>query len=715
MKKVFVAMAGVVILILSVVVNEHFSFGQELSTSQQRGKATHPKLESSLYVMLQSYRSKGLAGAAENAAKLNIPLKDEYVQIILQTTNDNISSIEPTVHGLGGSIEAKYGTLLQASLPLSALEAVASIDTIDLVRRPFIAGLTVTSEGVTKIGAANWQAAGYDGTGIKVAVVDLGFAGYASRLGTELPSSVVVRSFRADGDITGGGEQHGTACAETVHDVAPGASLFLVNFSTEVELGNALDWLITQGVTVISFSIGYLNTAGPGDGTGIIADIIAKARSKGILWVGSAGNYAQRHWLGNWNNPDGDEWHNFSGDDETETISAVAGSTIVIGLRWNDLWEASANDYDLYLYDSSITTVLASSINSQFGFQNPTETIVFTAPYTGTYHIAIKRFCFLICPDPVEFDLMTFNQNLQYQVAARSLAIGPDSADALAVGATYVFNDGLESFSSQGPTTDARIKPDLTGPDGTSNSIYGAFFGTSAAAPHAAGAAALVISAFPAFTQDDVRDFLINSAVDLGSPGKDNLYGSGRVDLGGSPISRTLTVASQNPSSGVPVTVSPNDNNTQGNGTTQFTRIYNNNAAVTLIAPLVAGSNNFSSWSGCNIASGTTCNVTMSADRTVTAIYVTPAPITLILPNGGEVWRIGTTQTVRWTSNGVNGNVRIDLFRNGVWKTIIKKTANDGLQSWKVTKPASSQAKIRICSVSSPTVCDASDNNLTIQ
>jgi len=85
---------------------------------------------------------------------------------------------------------------------------------------------------------------------------------------------------------------------------------------------------------------------------------------------------------------------------------------------------------------------------------------------------------------------------------------------------------------------------------------------------------------------------------------------------------RTLTVASSNPNSGVGITVSPNDKSGFANGSTQFTRTYDNNMPVTLTAPSTAGGNNFSAWSGCDSSSGTTCNVTMSADKTVTAVYV---------------------------------------------------------------------------------------------
>lgn len=98
-----------------------------------------------------------------------------------------------------------------------------------------------------------------------------------------------------------------------------------------------------------------------------------------------------------------------------------------------------------------------------------------------------------------------------------------------------------------------------------------------------------------------------------------------------------MTVASQNPSTGVPITVSPNDRNNQGNGTTQFLHSYNNNQVVTLGAPLTAGVNTFAAWSGCNSVTGnpaTTCNVTMSGDKTVTVIYNPPRmPIIRVIRN----------------------------------------------------------------------------------
>src|SRR4026209_2951079 len=53
----------------------------------------------------------------------------------------------------------------------------------------------------------------------------------------------------------------------------------------------------------------------------------------------------------------------------------------------------------------------------------------------------------------------------------------------------------------------------------------------------------------------------------------------------------TLTVASLGPNSGVNITVSPNDKGGQGNGTTQFTRLYDFSTLVNLTAPATASGN----------------------------------------------------------------------------------------------------------------------------
>lgn len=103
-----------------------------------------------------------------------------------------------------------------------------------------------------------------------------------------------------------------------------------------------------------------------------------------------------------------------------------------------------------------------------------------------------------------------------------------------------------------------------------------------------------------------------------------------------------------------------------------------------------------------------------------TDIYAATAPatsfITVTVPNGGETWPINSTQTIQWTSQGVSGDVKIELSRNGgtTWETLFASTPNDGSQPWTVTGPTTSQARIRVSSINDPSVSDISDANFTI-
>jgi hypothetical protein len=92
------------------------------------------------------------------------------------------------------------------------------------------------------------------------------------------------------------------------------------------------------------------------------------------------------------------------------------------------------------------------------------------------------------------------------------------------------------------------------------------------------------------------------------------------------------------------------------------------------------------------------------------------ATITVLDPNGGENWRAGQARNIQWRSAGVPGSVRIDLARDGVHftETIAGATTNDGVDRWTVTGPATSTARIRVCTIDL-TVCDASDGVFRIR
>jgi subtilisin-like proprotein convertase family protein len=107
---------------------------------------------------------------------------------------------------------------------------------------------------------------------------------------------------------------------------------------------------------------------------------------------------------------------------------------------------------------------------------------------------------------------------------------------------TFDANSTLERFTSDGPRklffkadgtpqTEVRQKPDITAADGVYTSVSGfnPFFGTSAAAPNAAGIAGLILSGNPTLTPAEVREALTATAIDIAEPGTDNRSGAGVV------------------------------------------------------------------------------------------------------------------------------------------------------------------------------------------
>ena len=92
------------------------------------------------------------------------------------------------------------------------------------------------------------------------------------------------------------------------------------------------------------------------------------------------------------------------------------------------------------------------------------------------------------------------------------------------------------------------------------------------------------------------------------------------------------------------------------------------------------------------------------------------ATITVLNPDGGENWKSGQARNIQWSSVGVVGSVRIDLARDGVnfTESIAGATSNDGVDRWTVTGPATSSARIRVCTVDL-TVCDASNGVFKIR
>jgi hypothetical protein len=125
--------------------------------------------------------------------------------------------------------------------------------------------------------------------------------------------------------------------------------------------------------------------------------------------------------------------------------------------------------------------------------------------------------------------------------AYRNISItDPGNAEAvLTVGATHrnrPHTYGVSYFSSRGPTGDGRVKPDLVAPGEkikgpTPGPNYETMDGTSMAAPHVSGAAALIMSRHPEFIGDPerIKRVLRETATDLGR--ERYFQGAGLVDV----------------------------------------------------------------------------------------------------------------------------------------------------------------------------------------
>lgn len=520
-----------------------------------------PGLESSLAaVMGQSNLSA--QERTEQLTASGYEIADGRVQVQITVDPKEVDQVIAAIENQGGEITtvSQAEDRLQGWIPLASLKEVNEISGVYKISRPayaypadiLAAGSSMT-EGVSVMNAAPWHTAGITGNGVKVGIIDGGFTGFNSLLGTDLPASVTSKNF-VDGEtdpMVDGTTIHGTACAEIVHDVAPGADLYLAKVNTDLDLQEAMLWLKdTHQVDVITTSLAWFNIT-PGDGTGEFATWVNQARSADILWTTASGNYRENHWGGTFSDTDADEFHNFSTlfNDGCLGPSGLcyllpSGVPISIYLRWDD-WTSVDQDYDLWLVrcteDWSSCSAYDGSWDLQDGSpgQTPTEAIfTWTSGADAFYLLAIERWS---STRNVHFELISVEWPLEYQVYTRSIANLADAPGAVTVAALDVVSPyPQEAYSSEGPTNGPGgtaaggfTKPDISAFANVSTESYGptGFNGTSAATPHVAGAAALVKSAYPSFTPDQIQTYLETNAVDMGPGGMDTLFGYGRLML----------------------------------------------------------------------------------------------------------------------------------------------------------------------------------------
>src|SRR5438874_561828 len=235
----------------------------------------HPKLDSQLLAAARGHTSSA-APAGTQSLSQTMGVQGDRVRVVVETTGGEIA--------LPGAVaEGRSGNLIQATVPVAALETLAAQPGVVRVRPPFKAlPAAVAGEEVVASGANAWQAGGYSGAGVKVGIIDLGFQDYTLRqadgdLPPTGPGSLVTQNFGCSPGIEDG-EVHGAAVAEIVHEMAPAAELHLICVQTEVDLGLAEAYAKAQGIQIVNHSVAWFNSSrgdgsgGPGTPDAIVAD-----------------------------------------------------------------------------------------------------------------------------------------------------------------------------------------------------------------------------------------------------------------------------------------------------------------------------------------------------------------------------------------------------------------------------------------------------------
>ena len=204
----------------------------------------------------------------------------------------------------------------------------------------------------------------------------------------------------------------------------------------------------------------------------------------------------------------------------SQTVQLGASSNTLI-FQWNDPFDAAGvtTDYDVYLYNANGTRIVSSSVDDNTATDQPIEGVQVAA---GTYQLVLVRSGNApTVPVAQKIRYVIFGSVVtgEYLDPNTSITYGHNSAKGANGTAAYPWYQPYqpESFTSPGPSTfyfdrngvrlaapEQRQKPDLAAIDGVNTTFFSSdsaedsdtlpnFFGTSAAAPHAAGVAALVL------------------------------------------------------------------------------------------------------------------------------------------------------------------------------------------------------------------------------
>ncbi len=470
------------------------------------------------------------------------------------------------IEDLGGTVVSHFSQyrFIRAWMPLDGMESLAGDEDIQTIQPAgrMTTHKTNTSEGdVAHLADLARTLFGIDGSGVTVGVLSDGVDSLAAlQTSGDLPMGVTILAGQA------GSGSEGTAMLEIVHDLAPGAALlFATAFGGEPQFAQNILDLQTAGADIIVDDVGYFAEGVFQDD--IVAAAVNQVTAAGVLYFSSAGN------SGNLNDGTSGVWegdfvgiappsglpgtlvNDFGGGANLNTITVDSPSLFT--LHWSDPLGGAGNDYDLYLLNSDGSAVLDAGFTTQNGNDDPFE-FIDSGPFNDTGNtLAVVQFS-----GANRFLHMTTNRGRLSAATAGQTSGHNSAADAFGVAAVNqataggsIFTGGVanpvETFSSDGPRRiffDAagnpltpgdlsstggavRDKPDIAAADGVATATPGfnPFFGTSAAAPHAAAIAALMQQTGN-LTSAGARQIFAATALDIEAAGLDRDSGVGLLD-----------------------------------------------------------------------------------------------------------------------------------------------------------------------------------------
>ena len=383
---------------------------------------------------------------------------------------------------------------------------------------------------LSELGIERWHRGGHRGQGIKIAILDSGFRGVESFLGKTLPKCVKARSFRNDQNLQARNSQHGIYCAEVLHAFAPEAEILLANWEPDSPQAflSAVRWAKAEGARIVSCSV-VMPSWSDGEGGGEVHRQLHEMLGGGqaaedVLCFASAGNIAERHWGGKVAaNAEG--WHRWQGEVIENALTPWGGDRVAV-----EFYGPLQSSYEIFVFHRNGTLVGKSASHQDATKRCSRAAVRFKPAPDAAYRVFVR--CLKKWPETRNdaFHLVVLGGSLRFATNHGSISFPGDGASVMAVGAV----DGTRNACRTVPADRIRVCPSRTSWRRCrfqARAVARSFAGTSAAAPQAAGLAALVWSRHPDRTPSQIVQAMRSAAIDLGRPGHDHDTGYGLIRL----------------------------------------------------------------------------------------------------------------------------------------------------------------------------------------